>query len=127
MLNFFLRMMRNRKGFTLVELLVVVVIIGVLATIGIQTYSNATDRGNLATAKANLRTTMSALELYRIDNGRYPKDKTADSTEGLAKLVPNYLKKLPNGVTETGYDSDTGASYTLTVTIGNATVNQDDL
>ncbi len=64
--------MKNRRGFTIVELLIVVVVIAILAIIaitvfpGIQTRAQNSARSSLANSSVKL------LELYRADNGRYP-------------------------------------------------------
>lgn len=86
----------NKKGFTLVELLVVIVILGILATLAIQSFSGRTDQARVNRAKGDVRTTMSALELYRMDNGAYP--STALFTANIL-LTENYMKKLPSNIT----------------------------
>lgn len=55
---------RNQKGFTLVELMVVVVIIGILAAIAVPVYNNVTDKANQTAHDANVRTLMGAAQMY---------------------------------------------------------------
>jgi general secretion pathway protein G len=90
-----LRRRRNRArgedGFSLVELMVVLVIIGLLATIVIINVMPAADRAAVTKARADIATLEQAIELYRLDHMRYP---TAD--EGLQSLVSGrYVRRLP--------------------------------
>ena len=59
-------------GFTLVELLVVIAILGILATIGLVTFSSSQMRGRDAQRKSDLKQISSALEIYYNDYGEYP-------------------------------------------------------
>lgn len=61
-----------KKGFTLVELLVVMAIIGVLASIGVGSFRNSQARGRDANRKSDLKQIGHALELYYADYGQYP-------------------------------------------------------
>ncbi|MGI6227506.1 MAG: prepilin-type N-terminal cleavage/methylation domain-containing protein, partial [Peptococcales bacterium] len=88
MMNFFWKSIKiDQKGFTLVELLVVVVILGVLATLAVQTIGSRADVAEKSTNEANARIVASAVELYVADKGTYPTDAAA--------LVPNYLREIP--------------------------------
>lgn len=79
---------RNSAGFTLVELMVVVSIIAILATtVGVYVI-NAMDEGDQAKAKAEIRTLMTAIEMYRMKFKEYP-----DSLEALINN-PKGLKFL---------------------------------
>jgi general secretion pathway protein G len=82
---------RREGGFTLVEMMVVIVIIGLLATVVIINVLPATDRAAQTRVKADLDTLSSALDMYRLENMRYP-----TTQEGLAALSPNYVRRLPN-------------------------------
>jgi len=82
---------RNERGFTLVEMMVVIVIIGLLATVVIINVMPATDRAAQTRVKADLDTLAQALDMYRLENMRYP-----TAQEGLAALQPNYVRRLPN-------------------------------
>ncbi len=82
------RRFRNSAGFTLVELMVVVSIIAILATtVGVYVI-NAMDEGDQAKAKAEIRTLMTAVEMYRMKFKEYP-----DSLEALINN-PKGLKFL---------------------------------
>lgn len=77
------------QGFSLIEVMVVVVIIALLAgAVGISV-AGYTDRGRVAKAKSDLATISGAVKSYYGDHGRYP-----DPSEGLSLLVPDYLDQL---------------------------------
>lgn len=64
-------MLRRDDGFTLVELIVVMLIIAILLAIAIGFHTQARDRAGDATARANIRIAVPAVEIYRSDNGTY--------------------------------------------------------
>jgi general secretion pathway protein G len=94
----------HARGFTLIEILVVIVILGVLAALIVPNVISRPDEARATVAKSDIAAIMSALKLYRLDNQRYPTGE-----QGLAALVakpeqppvpPNwkpggYLEKLP--------------------------------
>ena len=61
--------MRKNKGFTLVEILIVVVILGILAAIVIPQFSDASTQSKISSAKSSLQTLRSQVSLYRIQHG----------------------------------------------------------
>ena len=66
-------MLRNAKGFTLIELMIVVVIIGVLAAIAIPNFISMQDRAKEGSVKSNMHTVQLAIEDYAVQNdGTYP-------------------------------------------------------
>lgn len=77
---------RREEGFTLVELMVVLVILGLLATIVIINVLPAADRAKLTTAHASVTQLEQAIEMYNLNNHRYP-----TSEEGLPVLVTSRL------------------------------------
>ncbi|MCD6588410.1 MAG: prepilin-type N-terminal cleavage/methylation domain-containing protein [Candidatus Fermentibacteraceae bacterium] len=59
-------------GFTLIELMVVIVIIGILASIAIPKFAGVAESAKYAACRSNLRNIAEALELYRAENGEFP-------------------------------------------------------
>ena len=96
--------LRNNKGFTLIELLIVIAIIALLASVLVPKLAGRTDDARRVTAQAEIHQIESALELYRLDNGRLP-----TTEQGLQALVTKptaapeaksyrdggYIKRLP--------------------------------
>ena len=79
--------LRNiKKGFTLVELLIVIIIIAVLAAIAIPKFSNSSTRSKESSLRANLKLVRNAIDLFRADTGAYPANMaglTTSPTSGL--------------------------------------------
>ncbi len=66
-------MKKNQEGFTLIELMVVIVIIGILVAIALPNFIGATDRAKIANVKSNAHTFQTMLESYGVDfGGKYP-------------------------------------------------------
>jgi len=83
-----------RKGFTLVELMLVVIILGVLVAMVMPRLAGRTEEAKRAAAKADIEANISsALDLYEIDHGAYPDslDQLMEKKEGKGP----YLKKRP--------------------------------
>ena len=72
----------SRKGFTMVELMAVLIILGLLATVLVRNFMGQTDRARVITTKANLKILHSAISQFKMDTGRFP---TED--EGLMALI----------------------------------------
>lgn len=84
-------MRRDREaGFTLIEIMVVVLILGLLAALVTQKIMTAGDRGMVGAAKTQIKTLEAAVQTFRLDNGRYP-----SASEGLAVLKPPPPTDLP--------------------------------
>ncbi len=96
---------RDTNGFTLVELMVVIFILGLLTTVVVINVLPSQDRAMVEKARADIATLGQALEMYRLDNLSYPasSDGLAALTSAPASLPPSaryrqggYIKKLPD-------------------------------
>ncbi|SFV10264.1 type II secretion system major pseudopilin GspG [Pseudoduganella namucuonensis] len=95
---------RRARGFTLIEIMVVVVIMGVLAALVVPKLLSRTGESKIAAAKVDIATIMQAMKLYKLDNQRYP-----TTEQGLQALLSKptagpaangwkaggYLEKMP--------------------------------
>lgn len=102
----------GQHGFSLIEIMVVVVIVGVLAALIVPNLMDRPDQARAIAARQDIATLMQALKLYRLDHGRYP-----SAQEGLQALTGNgaggasagavagrsYLDRLPTDPWGTPY------------------------
>ncbi|MCA1245566.1 type II secretion system major pseudopilin GspG [Massilia oculi] len=98
------RKQRRSRGFTLVEIMVVVVIIGILGALVVPKLLGRTGEARVTAARTDIATMMQALKLYKLDNQRYP-----TTEQGLQALITKptsgpaangwkaggYMEKLP--------------------------------
>ena len=84
----------SRSGFTMVELMAVLIILGLLAGVVVKNFVGQVDKGKVTTTRTNLRLLHSAVNQFYMDNGRYP---TED--EGLYALIeqPMDVENWPPG------------------------------
>ena len=80
----------RQRGFTLIEIMVVVVILGILATIVAPKLLSRPDEARVQKAKQDIKALEGALSLYKLDNFNFP-----DTGQGLQALVGKYVEKLP--------------------------------
>lgn len=85
----------SRKGFTLIELMIVIAIIAILAAILVPNFIRARAQGQLTSCKSNLKNIGTACEMYATDNlGRYPENPEVDLTTA-AGGQQAYLRAIP--------------------------------
>lgn len=98
-------LMRRRSGFTLIEIMVVVVILGLLAALVVPRIGPQVAEAQRTTAATQIRSLEDALEMYRMHNGFYPSTQqglealvTAPTTSPVPKRFAEggYLKKVPD-------------------------------
>ena len=102
----------NTKGFTLIEIMVVIVILGILAAVVVPNIMSRPDEARITKTKQDVRALETALDLYKLDNFNYP-----TTEQGLEALVTKpttppvpkryreeaYLKKVPKDPWENEY------------------------
>lgn len=116
-------MNKTMSGFTLIEILIVVVILGILGAVVVPNILSRPDTARVQAAQTDLRALSQTLEIYRLDNFQYP-----SSEQGLESLVDRpsgfpepknwnpegYLKKLPTDPWGSPYLYEkTDSSYSL--------------
>ena len=90
-------------GFTLVELLVVMLILGLLAAIAIPSFFNQRDKAKDADAKAGVRTAQTAIESYATDNGGSYLGATAADLEAIESTLTDVDLQDPTGLADDAY------------------------
>lgn len=103
----------TKHGFTIVELLVVIVVIGILAAITITSYSGISGRAIAASLQTDLNNSSKQLKLYSIIHGSYPTSLNASNCPATPIIDNTYCLKNSNGNTYTNYVSD-GVTFSLT-------------
>lgn len=84
----------RQQGFTLIEVMIVVAILGILATLVVVNVAGNTDKALVTATKSDLQSIKQALDLYKLDNYRYP-----TTEQGLEALVikPDTARNWPEG------------------------------
>lgn len=103
-------------GFTIVELLIVVVVIGILATITVVSFNGIVSQTKIASIKYDLDTNSRKLQLYYTQYSSYPTSLDGNKCPSLPTPDTNYCLKFSNGATFSSYTGTT-SNYTLEVVI----------
>ncbi|KAF1086574.1 Type II secretion system protein G precursor [Sporotomaculum syntrophicum] len=96
--------LKNRKGFTLVELMVVVVIIGILVAIAVPVYNNVTEKAEKNACAATVRTLNGASSMYNANEGSFPTDVDMLVNGG-------YILETPECPANGTYTAEAGVFY----------------
>jgi type II secretion system protein G len=98
----------QKNGFTIVELLIVIVVIGILAAVTVAAYNGTQDRARFTLMQSDLKSIIKGIELYKVDNDRYPNTigqsgctsnwcgwDQATGNNFINGLSPKYIAKIP--------------------------------
>lgn len=112
MLMMFNRLLKNRKGFTLIELMIVVAILGILASLAVASFGDTSSaKARVGKIKGDLRTIESAMLMYKLDNNN-------TGATIIESLVPSYIKKIPASPA-TGYSYEISGSSAVLQNVSN--------
>ena len=97
--------MKKVSGFTLIEVMVVVVILGILAALIVPNVMGRSEKAKVDTTAITLNSVASAIDQYKLDNGKYPSIQDG-GLEALIKQPASAKNWLPGGYLKGGYPTD---------------------
>jgi len=110
------------KGFTIVELLVVIVVIGILATITVVSYTGISNKAIISSLQSDLSSASKQLKMFSIENGSFPTTISTNCTTNPTNTTNLCLKQSPgNSYTSIPYSNPTPQSFILTAVNGTNT------
>ncbi|HGM0239664.1 TPA: pilin [Neisseria gonorrhoeae] len=97
-----------QKGFTLIELMIVIAIVGILAAVALPAYQDYTARAQVSEAILLAEGQKSAVTEYYLNNGKWPADNGAAGVASASKIIGKYVKQVEvkNGVVTATMKSD---------------------
>ena len=109
------KMRNNDKGFTLIELMIVIAIIGILAAIAIPNFVSYRQRSYNSAAQSDLKNAMTSQEAYFVDNATYAgtSQKVTDAGYVASNKVELYVAASDGGYTMTAFHTTGNTTWTV--------------
>ena len=93
------KMRKTGKGFTMVELMAILIILGLLATLVVKKVADQVDKARVTTTKANLKALHASINQFKMDTGRFPTDE--EGLDALIEQPSDVMNYQPGGYLET--------------------------
>ena len=121
MMNMMRKLLNSKEGFTLIELMIVLLVLGILATIAIPRFGDMTGKAKEVKAKSELKQVQTALELYYAEKGNYPNANANDAA--FKTILDGYLSSGDlSSYTFTYTAPAAGVGYSVTAVNGSLTM-----